>query len=430
MKTLYRILGVHPALIRTAARLAVWGAIRPSLRRLGVPIVAVTGSSGKTSTVRLLSRMFTAMGYSVGASCTEGVLHNDRLVRRGDQSGGGGAWRAARCPGVELLVLESARGGMLTHGPAFGECDVAVVTNVSDDHLGYHGVNTTSEMAAVKGAVPSRAKESGAAILNADDPLVRTMAEGTKARVVWFTVDGRQEQFDPCFYFEKGGLWRRTGEERRFLAEAGEFPITIWGKRRCQVANLLAALAAMEALKGRLTVKEAPALASLREFGRNPADAPGRFTLHRYRGRYLLLCHSKNPASLREDGALIRLLREWYGFDTLVGILTSTGRKNAALYRSLSREAAPLCDLFFVRPPKAHFAMDHTPEEMVELLSSAIPPEKIAGREPCSLDEILDGTGKVAPEGTLYVVFNASAEEGLDLDAFQEASESVPISFD
>ena len=147
-----------PRLRKFALRLAMTVLVQPRLRQLGVPIIAITGTNGKTTIVRLLTRIYRNAGYNVGACSTYGVTHNEEFVSRTDDASGLGAWRAARCPNVDLLVLEVARGGLARWGTGFKKCQVGIVTNVYEDHLGYEGIHTLKQMAELKSAVPRATK--------------------------------------------------------------------------------------------------------------------------------------------------------------------------------------------------------------------------------------------------------------------------------
>src|SRR5436309_1014147 len=151
--------------------------------------LTVTGTNGKTTTVRALSHLGRTAGLSVAYSSTDGVYINDRLVEEGDYSGFGGAARALSQPGVELAVLETARGGILLRGIGTLHNDVAVVTNVSADHLNLQGVRTLDQLAEVKATITHITRRDGWDVLNAADPRVLAMRRGAKGRPWLFSLD-------------------------------------------------------------------------------------------------------------------------------------------------------------------------------------------------------------------------------------------------
>ncbi|MBC8076249.1 MAG: cyanophycin synthetase, partial [Chloroflexales bacterium] len=154
-----------------------------------MPVVAITGTNGKTTVTRLIGHLFRAAGLTVGMTTTEGVYVGDERIESGDCSGPQSARTVLLHPQVEAAVLETARGGILRAGLAFDSCLVAVVTNVSSDHLGLGGVETLDDLARVKEVVVRAARPDGAAVLNADDPRVAAMAAASKAPAIFFSAD-------------------------------------------------------------------------------------------------------------------------------------------------------------------------------------------------------------------------------------------------
>ncbi|HEU4524172.1 MAG TPA: cyanophycin synthetase, partial [Gemmatimonadales bacterium] len=167
---------------------AILDMLFPAGARPTIPVIAVTGTNGKTTTTRLIAHLFRATGRTVGFTTTDGVYLQNRLVVRGDMTGPFAANVLLSNPTVEVAVLETARGGILRSGLGFDECDVGIVLNVAGDHLGLHGIHTLEQLADVKAVVPSVVKRRGTAVLNADDPRVAAMAERTRGDVVYFTT--------------------------------------------------------------------------------------------------------------------------------------------------------------------------------------------------------------------------------------------------
>jgi cyanophycin synthetase len=217
-----------------------------------IPIIAVTGTNGKTTTARLVAHLFRNTGQRVGLTSTDGVYIQNRLVMEGDMTGPFGANIILSNPTIDVAVLETARGGILRAGLGFDECDVGVVLNVSADHLGMRGIHTVEQLADVKSLIPAVARRDGHAVLNADDPLVYRMREKTTADVVLFSTkrEGENELLEE--HVERGGIAAcitdgqfviRRGRLRIPIATEAEVPLMLGGAARFQRQNILAAIA-------------------------------------------------------------------------------------------------------------------------------------------------------------------------------------------
>lgn len=156
-----------------------------------IPVIAVTGTNGKTTVTRLIAHMYDTARWTVGMTCTDGVYIGHEQIMHGDSSGPKSALAVLLHPHVEVAVLETARGGILREGLAFDRCKVGVVTNISSDHLGMGGVNTLDQLAKVKQVVVEAVDKDGAAVLNAQDPLVAQMAAAARGRVVYYALSAQ-----------------------------------------------------------------------------------------------------------------------------------------------------------------------------------------------------------------------------------------------
>ncbi len=217
-----------------------------------IPIIAVTGTNGKTTTARLIAHLFRNTGQRVGFTSTDGVYIQNRLVMEGDMTGPFAANIILSNPSIDVAVLETARGGILRAGLGFDECDVGVVLNVAADHLGLRGIHTVEQLAEVKSIVPAVVRRDGHAVLNADDPLVYAMREKTTADVVLFSTTGEGENELVEQHVERGGIAAcvhngqfliRRGRLRIPIATEAEVPLTLGGAARFQRQNILAAIA-------------------------------------------------------------------------------------------------------------------------------------------------------------------------------------------
>ncbi len=221
-----------------------------------VPIVAITGTNGKSTTTRLIAHVASEAGMRVGMTNSDGIYVRGELVEAGDWSGFGGAGRILGEPDLDLAVLETARGGILLRGIGYEHNDVSVVTNVSADHIGLHGIDTLDELAEVKGAVVRITRREGWAVLNAEDPRVWAMRLHSRAHPYAFSLTPSAPAVKEALaaggraaVLERGGLVLRRPRGRRVRVVAvADLPVTFAGLSRYNAANALAAAAACDAL--------------------------------------------------------------------------------------------------------------------------------------------------------------------------------------
>ena len=278
-----------------------WHDLRP------VPTALVTGSNGKTTTVRLIAACAQAQGWRAGYSCTDGVFVAGALLEGGDYSGPAGARRVLRDDRAEAAVLETARGGILRRGLAVSRADVAVVTNVSADHFGEYGIHDLDALADVKLTVGSVVPADGLLVLNADDALLRAKAAGLGHRfgrcppLAWFAADADAAHL--AEHRERGGSTCGVRAGRLVLAhrsvehdlgEIASMPLTVGGRASYNVANLsAAALAAVGLGVPAATVAEVFA-----RFGERVTDNPGRLMRFERNGVQVLVDYAHNPEGL------------------------------------------------------------------------------------------------------------------------------------
>ncbi len=306
-----------------------------------IPVVLVTGTNGKTTTVRLLASMIQAAGAVAGTTSTDRVEIGGEVLERGDFSGPGGARTLLRDSRVEVAILETARGGILRRGLALARADVAVVTNVADDHLGEFGVHDLASLAETK-LVPARiVKPHGRVVLNADDPELVARTGRFGAPAVWFSVNSDHPGFDDLLVsgyagctLEDGELVRYGEERRQVVVPVDEVPITFGGTALHNVANALAAIGAGASIGLPLD-----AMADgLRRFGGTPKDNPGRGNLLEIGGARVLLDYAHNPAGV---AALVHFASSLPAKRRLI-VLGQAGDRDDESIRELARAAWPL----------------------------------------------------------------------------------------
>jgi len=275
---------------------------RPALPTPRAPIVAVTGTNGKSTTTRLIAHIASQAGMVVGMTNSDGIYLRGELIEAGDWTGFGGAGRILTEPEVDLAVLETARGGILLRGIGYQHNDVSVVTNVSADHLGLQGIDTLDELAEVKGAVVRITRRGGWAVLNAQDPRVWAMRLHTHARPYAFSLNpaapGVREALRArgraAVLYKDHLVLRRRGHRGVRVASAADLPVAFAGLSRYNMANALAAAAACDAVGIPLDL----IASGLASFNQDQSVNPGRLNLYGRKGVLVLVDFAHNEAGL------------------------------------------------------------------------------------------------------------------------------------
>jgi cyanophycin synthetase len=287
-----------------------------------IPVASVTGTNGKTTVTRLVAHLSMTAGLRTGWTTTDGILVDGRVIEEGDWSGPGGARRVLAEPGVQLAVLETARGGLLLRGMGVAHNDVSVVTNVSADHLGLQGVETLDQLAEVKSVVVRVTRPTGWCVLNGDDPRTLAMREVTRGRPWVFSLDRASPSLRVAL--DAGGRGATVldgdlvvlegGRDPDHLVAVSDVPLTLGGLSTYNVSNALAAAAAGLALG----LPRDAVVEGLRTFRPDPVHNPGRLNLYELGGVTVVVDLAHNEAGLaalldvleglRPEGAAVRLV--------------------------------------------------------------------------------------------------------------------------
>ena len=272
-----------------------------------VPIGLVTGTNGKTTTVRLASHILKEAGLSVGVSCTDWIAVNGDIIDRGDWSGPGGARNVLRQNGVDVAILESARGGLLRRGLGVQRADAALITNIAEDHLGDFGSHTIDELLEIKWIVSRAVRDAGMLVLNADDQRLVERSKSYPGSICWFGLDpaapamvAQFERGGPAYLLDDGWLVRVVDGERETICADRDIAITMGGAARHNTANALAAAA--------LTAQLGASLGQIRDglVSMSQDDNPGRCNVYEVNGVNVLIDFAHNPAAM---GALFDMAR-------------------------------------------------------------------------------------------------------------------------
>ncbi|MGK7880164.1 MAG: cyanophycin synthetase [Crocosphaera sp.] len=378
-----------------------------------VPIVAITGTNGKTTTTRLTAHIYRQTGKVVGYTSTDGVYIGDYLVEKGDNTGPFSASMILKDPTVEVAVLESARGGILRSGLAFDSCDVGIVLNVAADHLGLGDINTIEQMAQVKGVIAEVVHPEGHAVLNADDPLVAAMAEKVKGKVAYFSMNPDNEIIENhlrrdglAAVYENGYLSILEGQFTLRIEEAVNIPMTMGGMAPFMIANALAACLA--AFSQGVDIEDIRQ--GVRTFTASAEQTPGRMNLFNLGDHHALVDYAHNPAGYEAVGEFVK---NWQG--QRLGVVGGPGDRRDEDLVLLGQIAARVFDRIIVKEDDDKRGRDRG--EAADLIIKGILEENPQANYEAILDEteaINYGLDKV-DKGGLVVVFPETVTRAISL---------------
>jgi cyanophycin synthetase len=313
-----------------------------------IPIIAVTGTNGKTTTTRLLAHMVKNNGYKTGFTTTDGIYINDTLLKEGDTTGPLSAEHILKDPTVEFAVLETARGGILRSGMCFNKCDVAIITNIKEDHLGLNDIHTLDDLANVKGVVARSVTKNGWAILNAEDPYCRKIGRSLDCNVAYFSLDPQneyvrhlQEKGHTIGVLEEGYLTVKQDGKSLHIAHVSDIPLTDGGKIKCMIANALAATLA--AYVYGFPIKEINH--SLQGFIPGYELTPGRMNKFNLGNFNVLVDYAHNPHGYN---AVFEYVKE-VSAARKIGIISGIGDRRDQDITECARIAAKMFDHVIIR---------------------------------------------------------------------------------
>jgi cyanophycin synthetase len=312
-----------------------------------IPIVAITGTNGKTTTTRLIAHIFSQVYDNVGFTTTDGIYIGDRLIEKGDTTGPQSAQMILQDPTVDIAILETARGGILRSGLAFQHCDVGVVLNVAADHLGLADIETIDQLARVKGVIAETVHPDGYAVLNADDERVAAMAKDVPGKVAYFSMNPDHPLVRS--HVQRGGIAAVYADEYLTILQQDwvhriekveRVPLTLDGRAPFMIANALAACLA--AFVQGVSVEHIRV--ALRSFKASVAQTPGRMNLFNMGRYHVLVDYAHNPAGYAAVGSFVN---NWTG--AAIGVVGGPGDRRDEDLIELGKLSATFFDRIIVK---------------------------------------------------------------------------------
>lgn len=335
-----------------------------------IPIIAITGTNGKTTTTRLTAHISKSAGKKVGYTTSDGIYIQNQLLMKGDCTGPVSAQFVLKDPTVDFAVLECARGGILKSGLAFQHCDVAIVTNVASDHMGLGGINTIEQMARLKAVVPETVFPHGYAVLNADDDLVYAMKSALKCNIALFSMDENNPRIQEhckagglATVYENGYISLLKGTWKIRVIHVKDIPLTFEGKAVHNIANTLPSVMATYLFKA-ITIEDIRS--GLQTFIAGSATTPGRLNFFHFKNFTFLADFAHNPHGLQ----LLCEFVEKLDYPYKVGVISGTGDRRDEDIKALGSISAKYFDEIIIRCDKN--LRGRTAEEIISLLQEGI----------------------------------------------------------
>jgi cyanophycin synthetase len=334
-----------------------------------IPIIAVTGTNGKTTTTRLIAHIVKNNGFRVGFTTSDGIYVQNSMLTKGDTTGPVSAEFVLKDPTVEFAVLETARGGILRSGLGFNKCDVAVITNIQEDHMGLSDINTLTDMARVKGVVARSVKRDGYAVINADNEHCVGLVKGLECNIAYFSVDENNPVIvEHCkkggiaAIYENGYITIKKGEWKFRVEKASHIPLTFGGKVTFMIYNVLAATLASYVYG--FTIEDIQG--SLETFIPSAAQTPGRMNIFDFKDYKVMIDFAHNADGFKGIKEFLSTIDS----PLKIGIITGTGDRRDEDIRDMGRLSAQMFDHIIIRQDK--YLRGRLPDDIVALLVEGI----------------------------------------------------------
>lgn len=341
----------------------------PTGKNCRIPIIAITGTNGKTTTTRLIAHIVKNNGFKVGFTTSDGIYVGNSMLTKGDTTGPVSAEFILKDPTVEFAVLETARGGILRSGLGFSKCDVAVVTNIQEDHMGLSDINTLKEMSRVKGVVAESVKRDGYAVVNADNEHCVSIGKNVRCNVAYFSMDENNKVIkEHCknggiaAIYENGYITIKKGDWKFRVNKVSNIPLTFGGRVTFMIQNVLAATLATYTYG----FKTQDIAMNLETFIPSASQTPGRMNIFDFKDYKVMIDFAHNADGFRGIKEFLSTIESPYK----IGIITGTGDRRDDDIRDLGRISAEMFDHIIIRQDK--FLRGREAQEIVDLLVQGI----------------------------------------------------------
>jgi cyanophycin synthetase len=334
-----------------------------------IPIIAVTGTNGKTTTTRLIAHIVKNMGYRVGFTTSDGIYVQNHMLEKGDTTGPYSAEFILKDPTVDFAILETARGGILRSGLGFSRCDIGVITNIQEDHLGLNDIDTLEDVARVKSTVVKSVKKDGWAVLNAEDEYCVKVAGELDCKIAYFSLDENNPVIKKhckaggiAAIYENGFVTIKKGDWKIRVEKVTTIPLTLGGKAQFMIANVLAAT-----LAGYLYgFKTEDMRLSLETFIPSAAQTPGRMNIFNFKEFKVMIDFAHNPSGYMAVESFLNQIESPYK----VGIIAGVGDRRDQDITDCGAIAARMFDHIIIRQEK--HLRGRTEEEIINLILKGI----------------------------------------------------------
>ncbi len=386
----------------------------PPGKQSRIPIIAITGTNGKTTTTRLIAHIIKNIGFKVGFTTTDGIYIQNRLLEKGDCTGPVSAEFILKDPTVEYAVLETARGGILRAGLGFSRCDAAVITNIEADHLGLQDIETVEDLAKAKAVVVESIKRDGYAVLNAEDKYCVKISKGLECNVAFFALDENNKVVKShckeggiAAIYENGYITIKKGDWKIRIDKVSHIPLTFGGKAMFNIANVLAA-SLVTYLQG---VKIEDMRQSLATFVPSPAQTPGRLNVFQFKNFKVILDFAHNPPGY----IVLKDFLDKIDKKKTIGIIAGTGDRRDEDMHGCGELAAKMFDHIIIYHDE-RYLRGRTAEGLKRLLTEGV--HKVNKTLPVENveDEIkaIAHAMKMAKPGTLIVLLVNAISKSID----------------
>jgi cyanophycin synthetase len=334
-----------------------------------IPIIAITGTNGKTTTTRLIAHIVKNMGYRVGFTTSDGIYVQNHMLEKGDTTGPISAEFILRDPTVDFAVLETARGGILRAGLGFSRCDIGVITNIQEDHLGLNDIENLEDLSRVKSVVARSIKKDGWAVLNAEDEYCVKIASEIDCKVAYFSMDENHPVIRKhckaggiAAIYENGFITIKKGDWKIRVEKVTTIPLTMGGKAKFMIANVLAAT-----LSGYLYgFKTEDMRISLETFIPSAAQTPGRMNVFNFKDFKVMIDFAHNPSGYLAIEEFLSAIDSPYK----IGIIAGVGDRRDQDIMDCAMIAARMFDHIIIRQEK--HLRGRTEQELIDLILKGI----------------------------------------------------------